>query len=653
MFLPKYDVNNVTVNVSGSGGSAETYVEIETDQEHGFVAPVTGRVLSPNVRVTGFTVTSGSNVYNGNHTIFAVTDKKRFIIKITGSPPTDLDPGGDAFVEARDWYDATVRTGMFDEQNGMFFEHDGQYLWAVLRSATFQLRGTVTAIKQSPVIYGNKTKFLSTLQEGDYVNIRGMSHLVTKIISDTQMQVSPEYRGETNITNTTITKVSETRVRQDNFNIDKMDGTGPSGYLFDQNKMQMVYIDYSWYGAGKIRWGMRVTDGSIGYIHELANNNINSEAYMRSGNLPGRFEIQNTSKRTTIASGSEVSLSATSSYAGSNATSITITLNSHGLFTGDNVIVANSADTEVLPNGAYEIQTVPNANTFTLQVPGARDSATPALNIKIALRSATTPNFNLEVADTTAFPPTGVVMINNEYLRYTKVDADTLQINERNLFGKTNQANAIVNDNIYSVNQNFAPALSHWGTSVIMDGEFTEDKSFLFTALNSSYINVASGATAPLVSLRLAPSVDYGIARGFGIRNLINRSQLTLQTVGITAQRTFLITCKLNSEATAFENEDNWEPAGNGSIGQYFDHSSVSATLTGGDTIFEFFTDDGQTRFATTEKTLDVVRELGNSILGGNNIFPDGPDVLTVFCTNISGNGGNIRGRVSWSEAQG
>ena len=147
--------------------------------------------------------------------------------------------------------------------------------------------------------------------------------------------------------------------------------------------------------------------------------------------------------------------------------------------------------------------------------------------------------------------------------------------------------------------------------------------------------------------------VDYGIARGFGIRNLINRSQLTLQTVGITAQRTFLITCKLNSEATAFENEDNWEPAGNGSIGQYFDHSSVAANLTGGDTIFEFFTDDGQTRFATTEKALDVVRELGNSILGGNNIFPDGPDVLTVFCTNISGNSGNIRGRVSWSEAQG
>ncbi len=653
LFLPKYDVNNVNVNVSGSGGSAETFVEIETDQEHGFVAPISGRIISPNVRVTGFSVTSGSNVYNGNHTIFAVTDKKRFIIKIVGSPPTDISPGGDAFVETRDWTDATVRTGMFDEQNGMFFEHDGQYLWAVLRSATFQLRGTVTAITQSPVIYGNKTKFLSTLQEGDYVNIRGMSHLVTKIISDTEMQVSPEYRGEINITNTTITKVSETRVRQDSFNIDKMDGSGPSGYLFDQNKMQMVYIDYSWYGAGKVRWGMRVTDGSIGYIHELANNNINSEAYMRTGNLPGRFEIQNTSKRTRIASGSVTSSAATSSYGGSFVTTITITLNTHGLFTGDNVIISSSSDLGVIPNGAYEIQSTPSTNTFTVQVSGARDAATPTMNVELALRSAQTPNFNLDVADTTSFPSTGVIMINNEYLRYTTVDADTLQINERNLFGKTNLANAIVNDNVYSVNQNFAPALSHWGTSVIMDGEFTEDKSFLFTALNDSYISVASSATVPLVSLRLAPSVDYGIARGFGIRNLINRSQLTLQTVGITAQRTFLITCKLNSEATAFEDEDNWEPAGNGSIGQYFDHSAIASTLLGGDTIFEFFTDDGQTRFATTEKELNVVRELGNSILGGNNIFPDGPDILTVFCTNISASSGQIRGRVSWSEAQG
>ena len=39
-----------------------------------------------------------------------------------------------------------------------------------------------------------------------------------------------------------------------------MDGTGPSGYNLDLSKMQMYYIDYSWYGAGFVRWGLITCD---------------------------------------------------------------------------------------------------------------------------------------------------------------------------------------------------------------------------------------------------------------------------------------------------------------------------------------------------------------------------------------------------------
>ena len=39
----------------------------------------------------------------------------------------------------------------------------------------------------------------------------------------------------------------------------------------------MIFIDYSWYGAGKIRFGIRVEDGDIIYFHELKQNNINTE----------------------------------------------------------------------------------------------------------------------------------------------------------------------------------------------------------------------------------------------------------------------------------------------------------------------------------------------------------------------------------------
>jgi hypothetical protein len=60
-----------------------------------------------------------------------------------------------------------------------------------------------------------------------------------------------------------------------------------------------------------------------------------------------------------------------------------------------------------------------------------------------------------------------------------------------------------------------------------------------------------------------------------------------------------------------------------------------------------------------TQQDLSAVRDLGNSILGGgqtNNagqqIYPDGPDVLTIVCQNIDTGSKNIQSRISWQEAQ-
>ena len=58
--------------------------------------------------------------------------------------------------------------------------------------------------------------------------------------------------------------------------------------------MQMAYMDYSWYGAGKIRFGFKDQNGHVKYVHEFKHNNRLTEAYFRSGNLPARYEIHNT-----------------------------------------------------------------------------------------------------------------------------------------------------------------------------------------------------------------------------------------------------------------------------------------------------------------------------------------------------------------------
>ena len=55
----------------------------------------------------------------------------------------------------------------------------------------------------------------------------------------------------------------------------------------------MAYMDYSWYGAGKIRFGFKDRKGHVRYVHEFVHNNRLDEAYMRSGNLPAKYEIEN------------------------------------------------------------------------------------------------------------------------------------------------------------------------------------------------------------------------------------------------------------------------------------------------------------------------------------------------------------------------
>ena len=116
-----------------------------------------------------------------------------------------------------------------------------------------------------------------------------MSYLVQTITSDTQMYVYPEYRGTT-ASNCIVSKTIDTRYAQSTWNIDKSDGTGASLYNLDLTKMQMFYIDYSWYGAGAARFGFKNNRGEVVYCHRIPNNNVNTEAFMRSGNLVARYE---------------------------------------------------------------------------------------------------------------------------------------------------------------------------------------------------------------------------------------------------------------------------------------------------------------------------------------------------------------------------
>ncbi len=86
--------------------------------------------------------------------------------------------------------------------------------------------------------------------------------------------------------------VVNNRVTQSNFNLDKIDGTGPSGITIDLSKTQIFWIDFEWLSVGRIRFGF-VIDGRLLYFHEMNNANVLILAYMSTPNLPLRYEIEN------------------------------------------------------------------------------------------------------------------------------------------------------------------------------------------------------------------------------------------------------------------------------------------------------------------------------------------------------------------------
>lgn len=91
-----------------------------------------------------------------------------------------------------------------------------------------------------------------------------------------------------NSTNT----LAETRVPKSQWNIDKLDGTGPSNKVLDLTKAQIMFTDIEWLGLGTVRMGF-VIDGQLIHCHSFHHANIIQTTYMTTACLPVRTEIEN------------------------------------------------------------------------------------------------------------------------------------------------------------------------------------------------------------------------------------------------------------------------------------------------------------------------------------------------------------------------
>src|SRR6056300_641933 len=82
-------------------------------------------------------------------------------------------------------------------------------------------------------------------------------------------------------------------ITQANWNGDKLDGTGASGYTLDPTKASILFTDYEWLGMGSVRVGF-VIDGKFIVAHTFLNANNLDTVYMQTANLPIRYEIETT-----------------------------------------------------------------------------------------------------------------------------------------------------------------------------------------------------------------------------------------------------------------------------------------------------------------------------------------------------------------------
>ncbi len=629
---PTFDVAGIT--------ASGTTVTVTTLQDHNLQTGVP--LLVENVEIN----TGSVNTYNGRgvrggatYVVNNILGTKVFTYTASGVP-SDLAPGGDSGqVTAISWDGAVVRSGLFDEQNGFFFEYDGNQLFACRRQTIREMYGNVSVTLGSGTVNGTNTRFREQLIQGDKISIKGYTYEIASILSDTQLIINPTYLGPTT-SNVKYLKIQTFRIPQSQWNMDPCNGTGPSGYNLDPAKMQMAYIDYTWYGAGHIRFGFRGVNGDIIYCHRIPNNNVNTSAYMRSGNLPARFESMNFSYYSKLVAGASGSFGAA---LGSADTTMYVQNAQHWPSSGW-VIVQDGTNCEMIRYtgiGAYNA----TAKGYPLTGLTRRTTYTIAGISAAGVFSASAYTLGANAASVTFTPDGG------------SGGAGTAPVSVQ-----------------YAYN-NCAPIVSHWGVSVIMDGRYDDDKQYIFTAGMNRYLSVAAGVTRPLLAVRIAPSVDSGNGRNFGIREIMNRMQLTLAQMGILSQGQFLIEGILNPYAMAYTGISlpaTWQvvPVGSGSLAQviYFDNTHLYATtgvaatgtFSGGDKIFAFYTNNsgGATNYNTTTYDLDKVRDLGTSILSGdgnatNPSYPNAPDVLLITARNIGPSGSaNLASRIGWTEAQ-
>ena len=234
---------------------------------------------------------------------------------------------------------------------------------------------------------------------------------------------------------------------QSNWNIDQMDGTGPSGLNLQFNKAQLFAIDIEWLGVGRLRFGF-FAYGKIQYCHQVTNVNTLIAPYTGNINLPIRYELFNTSVVTATPAYMTQICSTVISEGGYNPIGLPFSTNTG---TTGITLPSNATETPILILRASQKTTANlNNNNHVNIVPISASLATTTSNAMILLKvrlykaenisnvgtiptwyepgateTNTTPNYSAAqyaTAVASGFSTTGSFMLNTYYC-YTRTSA--------------------------------------------------------------------------------------------------------------------------------------------------------------------------------------------------------------------------------------
>ena len=766
-----------SIDIQQMSKYSATTITCTTRRPHGLIS---GLYITISEATDSQGVTS--TLYNGDFQV-TVVDLVTFRITAPRTMPADGNAETVAYgfphFFVKSWDNGAIRAGMFDSQNGMFFEFDGQQIYAVRRSSTQQLAGTASALQGNEVVFGAGTRFSAQLAVGDMIVMRGQSYRVTSITSDTQLSIRPEYKGSsatevefnpttaislstdaftitshgfsdllpvvynsidgeqigglisgktyyvslidnntfklkatatassvvdlTSVGTTTIhsftpaksgiiiTKTVDTRVPQSSWSIDPVDGSGVTGYNLDLSRIQMCYLDFSWYGAGKIRFGFKTVTGQVKYVHEFIHNNKMYESYFRSGNLPTRYEVATYANPTYIPFlfhwGTAVVMdggydndkaylftatSQTLTVPGTTAKSFAagaiapstdlVTIQSHGFSSGDRVQfegIATSGNRgsnlqnpaiDGTTNTAYNGQAnltnassyyvyAPTVNTLGLFSDPSALIGTVAAGVAVSTVAQSTNTVTI-VSATHGLSTGQIVRVSG----LTQLGTVTSIVGQVTVTNSTTFTMTVATSATIST-------VSDTGAKIhrLLDITTTGNTQYTFFIYPyGALANTSGPGYQPLISLRLSPSVSSGLTGKLGDRDIVNRMQLRMQEVAVSSTNLADVKLILNGRL----NNLNFQGLAAPSLTQVVNHTSQD-TISGGTQVYNFrATPTSPGSEGTTTVSVAELFELSNSILGGDSTFPDGPDILTICVSRLTGNATQSSAKLTWTEAQ-